>query len=219
MTQATTARRRPKPCSLLWAVACLRAVLLIFPVSGACIPDLGEPIAPVDDAGADGDADADADSDGDTDADSDTDADGDADGDTDGDGDADGDSDADGDGDGDADGDADPLCDDSPPSEEVDRYVWAENFTFFFTPAGSDIFTLYVPANGLVHFSLAGSLNEEVHIFQIMLPECNTPEVGMGTEGNEVSYDWKAPRVPGTYVAGGRCANHGGMEFDIVVEE
>lgn len=114
-----------------------------------------------------------------------------------------------------------PLCDDSAPSQEVDRYVWGENFTFYFTPAGAEITTLYVPANALVHFSLAGSTNEEVHIWGITLEDCETPKsgIGQGTEGNESTYDWKAPRIVGTYPFGGKCLNHEGMDFDIVVTE
>ncbi|MEK6608773.1 MAG: hypothetical protein AABZ30_14025 [Myxococcota bacterium] len=114
-----------------------------------------------------------------------------------------------------------PLCDDSPPSEEVDRYVWGENFTFYFTPAGDEITSLYVPANALVHFSLAGSTNEEVHIWGITLENCETPPggIGQGTEGNESTYDWKAPRIAGAYPFAGKCLNHEGMDFDIVVTE
>lgn len=110
-----------------------------------------------------------------------------------------------------------PLCDSSPPSQTVDRYVWGEGFTFFFTPAGANIKTLYVPANALVNFSLATSPNEEAHIFKIVIPDCQTGPVGMGGQGSEAHYAWKSPKVAATYKAGGDCDNHTGMDFDIVV--
>lgn len=113
--------------------------------------------------------------------------------------------------------DAPPLCDDSPPSQVVERHVWADNFMFYFTPAGEVITKLYVPANSLVRLRMASSLTEEAHIFQITLRGCATPELVMGVEGAETSYDWKAPSAPGTYLLGGICVNHAGMDYDIVV--
>jgi hypothetical protein len=111
------------------------------------------------------------------------------------------------------------LCREAPPSQEVDRYVWGENFTFYFTPAGDEITALYVPRGALVHMRLAGSLNEEVHIFKITLEGCESPDIGLGTEGNESTYDWQAPQVAGRYPLAGKCVNHEGMEFDVVVTE
>ncbi len=110
-----------------------------------------------------------------------------------------------------------PACDSSPPSQTVDRYVWGQNFQFFFTPKGDNIFALYVPANSLVKFSLAQDPNDEEHTFTITIPSCEGPETGMGTQGNETHLDWKGPKRAGIYKNGGKCRQHPGMEFDVVV--
>lgn len=103
-----------------------------------------------------------------------------------------------------------------PPSQSVDRYVWAQNFTFFFSP-GSDPTKLEVPANADVHLSLAQDQSEESHTFTITLAGCESGETGLGSKGAETMLTWRSPTKPTTFTAGGKCRQHPGMEFDIVV--
>lgn len=99
----------------------------------------------------------------------------------------------------------------------VDISVLGQTDKFWFTPAGADPNTLYVPANALVHFTLQTSPNEEQHQFQIVIPGYDTPVLKMGMPGSETKYDWKAPSMAKTYTAGLVCPVHPGMQSDIVV--
>lgn len=109
------------------------------------------------------------------------------------------------------------LCDDSAPSQVVEIAAYAEGFLFYFSPAGADPGTLYVPANAEVHFKLSQSAAEEAHFLQITLKECNTPLIPLSKTKVETDYVWKAPKTPGTYAKAGLCTTHKGMDFDIVV--
>lgn len=114
---------------------------------------------------------------------------------------------------------ASASCDNSPPSKTLDVYVWGEGFQFYFTPAGADPKTLYVPVNAQVKFKIAGTPNEEAHSFKISipLPGCATPDVMAGTQGAETILTWRAPNRAQTFSPGGVCTIHPGMDFPVVV--
>lgn len=104
----------------------------------------------------------------------------------------------------------------SDASGATEIYVYAEGFSFSFTPSGADPSTLTVPANSKVHFRLAQAPSEETHYVSITIAGFTTPAIKLGIKGAETEYTWTSPKA-GTYAKGGYCTVHKGMDFDVVV--